>query len=63
MIRIGLIGDIASGKTLISKYFNFPIFNADAEVKNIYKRNKQCFKKLNKNSQNIFLAFQYQNQK
>ena len=48
MIRIALIGDIASGKTLISKYFNFPIFNADAEVKNIYKRNKQCFKKLNK---------------
>ncbi len=48
MIRIGLIGDIASGKTLISKYFNFPIFNADAEVKNIYKRNKQCFKKKTK---------------
>ena len=48
MIRIGLIGEIASGKTFVGKCFGFPVFNADIEVKKIYKTNKKCFKKLNK---------------
>ena len=48
MIRIGLIGEIAAGKTFVGKCFGFPMFNADLEVKKIYKTNKKCFKKLNK---------------
>jgi dephospho-CoA kinase len=48
MIRICLIGKIASGKTFVSKCFKHPIFNADKEVQKIYKNNKNCFKKLNK---------------
>ena len=47
MIRIALVGEIASGKTFVSKCFRLPIFNADQEVKKIYKNNKSCFKKLN----------------
>ena len=48
MIRIALIGEIASGKTFVAKCFRYPTFNADYEVKKIYKNNKNCFKKLNK---------------
>ncbi len=48
MIRVGIIGDIGSGKTLVSRFFRLPTFNADKEVKQIYKTNKDCFKKLNK---------------
>ena len=38
MIRIGIIGDIGSGKSYIAKQFGFPIFNADLEVSKIYKK-------------------------
>ena len=48
MIRIGIIGDMGSGKTFVSKCFGLPMFDADLEVKKIYKTNKKCFKKLNK---------------
>ncbi len=48
MIRVGIIGDIGSGKSFVSKLFKYPIFNADNEVKNIYKSNKNCFLKLKK---------------
>ena len=48
MIRIGIIGDIGSGKSYVAKQFCFPVFNADAEVNKIYKKNKKCFKKLKK---------------
>ena len=48
MIRVGIIGGIGSGKSFISKLFGYPVFNADNEVKNIYKKNKECFKKLKK---------------
>tara|TARA_B100000427_G_C15435216_1_gene562630 strand:- start:543 stop:1139 length:597 start_codon:yes stop_codon:yes gene_type:complete len=46
MIVIGILGDIGSGKTYISKLFNSPVFNADSEVNKIYKKNINCFKKL-----------------
>ena len=36
MIKIGILGDIGSGKSFVSKQFGLPIFNADKEVKNIY---------------------------
>ena len=48
MIRIALVGEIASGKTFISKCFRLPTFNADQEVNKIYKENKRCFNKLKK---------------
>ena len=48
MIRIGIVGDIGSGKSYIAKQFGFPIFNADFEVSKIYKKNRKCFKKLKK---------------
>ena len=48
MIRVGIIGGIASGKSFISKLYGYPVFNADDEVKFIYKKNKECFNKLKK---------------
>ena len=48
MIRIGILGNIGSGKSFISKLFNSPVFNADKEVNYIYKNNKNCFIKLKK---------------
>ena len=46
MIRIGILGDIGSGKSFIAKQFKCPVFNADKEVNKIYKKNKSCYKKL-----------------
>ena len=57
MIRIGLIGEIGSGKTFVGRCFGFPIFNADEEVKKIYKSNKNCFRKLNKKFPNYIKKF------
>ena len=48
MRRIGILGDIGSGKTFVAKNFGYPVFNADEEVAKLYKRNKEVFLKLNK---------------
>ena len=48
MIKVGIIGSIGSGKSFISRLFGYPVFNADDEVKYIYKKNKDCFNKLKK---------------
>ena len=48
MIRVGIVGGIGSGKSFISKLFGYPVFNADNEVKLIYKNNRKCFYKLKK---------------
>ena len=48
MIRIGILGDIGSGKSFVAKQFGFPVFDADLEVSKIYKENKTCFVKLKK---------------
>ena len=48
MIRAAVIGSIGSGKTFVAKLFKCPVFNADEEVKKIYKTNKVCFNKLKK---------------
>jgi dephospho-CoA kinase len=48
MIRLGIVGDIGSGKSYVAKKFGFPVFNADHEVANIYKKNQTCFKKIKK---------------
>ena len=46
MIKIGILGDIGSGKSYVAKQFGCPVFDADAEVTKIYKKNKICFNKL-----------------
>ena len=46
MTRIGIIGDIGSGKSFIARQFGYPVFNADEEVSKIYKKNISCFNKL-----------------
>ena len=46
MIKIGVLGDIGSGKSFIAKQFGCPVFDADKEVNSIYKNNKSCYKKL-----------------
>jgi len=48
MIRIGILGDIGSGKTYVAKNFGYPVFNADEEVGNLYKKNKNVYLKLKK---------------
>ena len=48
MIKIGILGDIGSGKSYIAKNFGYPVFNADEEVNKLYKKNKRIFIKLKK---------------
>ena len=48
MIRIGILGDIGSGKSYVAKKFGFPVFDADSEVNNIYRKSRKCFNKLKK---------------
>ena len=48
MIRIGILGDIGSGKSYIAKNFGHPVFSADFEVGKLYKRDKTIFNKLKK---------------
>ena len=37
MIRIGILGDIGSGKSYVANSLGYPVFDADVEVKNFYK--------------------------
>ena len=48
MIKIGILGDIGSGKSYIAKNFGYPVFNADSEVAKLYKKDKKIFNKLKK---------------
>tara|TARA_B100000378_G_scaffold159334_1_gene128322 strand:- start:113 stop:703 length:591 start_codon:yes stop_codon:yes gene_type:complete len=57
MIRIGIVGDIGSGKSYVAKQFGFPIFNADFEVNKIYKKSRKCFKKLKRAFPNHIFSF------
>jgi len=47
-IRIGILGDIGSGKSYVANNFGFPVFNADHEVSKLYKKDKRIFIKLKK---------------
>ena len=57
MIRLGIIGSIGSGKSFVSKLFKYPVFNADDEVKYLYKNNKNCFRKLKKKLPKFIKSF------
>ena len=48
MIRIGILGDIGSGKSYVSTKFGYPVFNADNVVSELYRKDKKIFRKLNK---------------
>jgi len=48
MIKIGILGDIGSGKSYVAKNFGYPVFNADVEVGKLYKKDKKIFNKLKK---------------
>ena len=48
MIKIGILGDIGSGKSYVAQNFGYPVFNADYEVAKLYKENKDIFNKLRK---------------
>ena len=48
MIKIGILGDIGSGKSFVAKQFGYPVFDADKEVSQIYKSDKSCYKKIKK---------------
>ena len=56
MIKIGILGDIGSGKSYVSKQFGSPVFSADKEVKKIYKSRK-CFNELKKNIPKYIFSF------
>ena len=55
MIRIGILGDIGSGKSYVAKNFGYPVFNADSEVSKIYKKNEKIFNKLKKKITKIYI--------
>tara|TARA_B100000035_G_scaffold265163_1_gene237435 strand:+ start:681 stop:1250 length:570 start_codon:yes stop_codon:yes gene_type:complete len=48
MIRIGIVGDIGSGKSFVANNFGYPVFNADHEVSKLYKQDKKIYYKLKK---------------
>ena len=48
MIRIGILGDIGSGKSFVAKKFGYPVFNADYEVSKLYEKNKNVYQKFKK---------------
>ncbi len=57
MNRIGILGDIGSGKTYVAQKFGYPVFNADLEVSKLYKKDKKTFYKLRKNLPKYFNLF------
>jgi len=57
MIRVGILGDIGSGKSYVAKQFGFPVFNADVEVAKLYKRDKKIFNKFKKTLPKYFNKF------
>ena len=57
MIRLAVLGDIGSGKSYVAKQFGYPVFNADFEVANLYRKNRKCFKKLKKALPKYIISF------
>ena len=57
MIRIGIVGDIGSGKSYVAQNFGCPVFNADYEVAKLYQKNKKVFIKLKKSLPKYIFSF------
>ena len=57
MIKIGILGDIGSGKSYIAKNFGYPVFNADLEVSKLYKNDRKIFIKFKKNLPKYIYSF------
>ena len=57
MIRIGIVGDIGSGKSFVAKNFGYPVFNADYEVSKLYEKNSNVYKKLKKSLPKYIFEF------
>ena len=57
MIKIGILGDIGSGKSYVANSFGYPVFNADKEVSRLYKIDKKTYYKLKKILPNFFQKF------
>ena len=59
MIRIGIVGDIGSGKTFVANNFGYPVFNADHEVSKLYKKNRKILLKTKKKITQIYPYLSY----
>ena len=57
MIKIGILGDIGSGKSHVGRCFGYPVFNADKEVIKLYKSDLKVFKKLAKSLPKFIYSF------
>ena len=57
MIKIGILGDIGSGKSYVAQNFGYPVFNADHEVAKLYQKNKKIFNKLKKKLPKYIFSF------
>ena len=57
MIRIAILGDIGSGKSYVAKQFGYPVFNADVEVARLYRKSRNCYKKLKKILPEYIISF------
>ena len=57
MIKIGIVGDIGSGKSYIANNFGYPVFDADYEVSKLYKKDKKIFFKLKKRLPKYIFSF------
>ena len=57
MIKVGILGDIGSGKSYVARKFGYPVFNADYEVAKLYQLNKQIFNQLKKNLPKYIFSF------
>ena len=57
MIRIGILGDIGSGKSYVARNFGYPVFDADHEVAQLYQQNKKIFIRLKKSLPKYFNSF------
>ena len=57
MIKIGILGDIGSGKSYVAKNFRHLVFNADVEVSRLYKKDRRVFNKLKKTLPKFIFSF------
>ena len=56
MIKIGILGDIGS-ESSVAKTFGYPVFNADNEVSELYRKDRGIFIKLKKKLPNYIFFF------